>query len=69
MALSLSQQIEEVQRELRFRRDVYPRQVSSGKLRKSEAEYHMARMEAVLTTLQWLERNEAKIKLTLTECT
>ena len=67
MTISLAQQIDEVEREIRLRAGVYPRQVSSGKMRKSVAEYHMQRMEAALTTLRWLQDNEAKIKAMLGE--
>ena len=62
MAFSIIQQIEEVEREIKLRRDVYPRMVLSGKMRQSIADYHMQRMEAVLRTLEWLRDNEAKIK-------
>jgi len=69
MKISLSQQIEEVKRELAYRGNVYPRLVSSGKLRKGEADYHVERMQAVLKTLEWLEQNETRIKEMLAECT
>lgn len=62
MKISLNQQIEEVERELQHRRSVYPRLVSSGKMRASVAEYHTARMQAVLKTLMWLANNEADIR-------
>lgn len=61
-AFSLGQQIEEVDRELKLRREVYPRWTGSGKMRKAEAEYHLARMESVRKTLIWLRENEAKIR-------
>ena len=60
--VSLSQQIEEVEREIALRKNVYPRMVSSGKMRQSIADYHLARIEAVLATLLWLQTNEAAIK-------
>jgi hypothetical protein len=62
MKISFAQQIEEVEREIRLRNDVYPRWVSSGKMRQSVADYHMKRMQAVLETLLWLQTNEAVIK-------
>lgn len=49
---SLSQQIEEIKREIAMRGRVYPGLVARGKMRKGEAEFHMSRMQAVLTTLQ-----------------
>ena len=51
MAFSLSQQLEEVERELELRKGVYARQVLSGKMRQSVADYHMSRMQAVRDTL------------------
>ena len=62
MTISLAQQIEEIEREIKMRVGVYPRQVSSGKMRQSVADYHMERMKAVLRTLEWLRENEAEIK-------
>lgn len=62
MKVSIGQQIDEVERELGQRRSVYPRLVSSGKLRSSIAEYQIKRMEAVLESLRWLADNEAQIK-------
>jgi hypothetical protein len=67
MPISLNQQIDEVERELKMRRDVYPRQVNSGKLRQSMADYQMERMAAVLNTLQWLQRNEQKVRIIIDE--
>jgi len=51
---SLSQQLEEVERELALRSRVYPRMVSKGQMRNTEAEYHMQRMESVAETLRGL---------------
>ena len=56
---SLSQQIEEVKRELVMRSRVYPGFVMRGKMRASEADYHMDRMRAVLHTLERLVTEEA----------
>lgn len=64
MALSeivvpLEDQIACVERELRFRAQVYPRWVADKKLLQSKADQEMARMRAVLETLRGLlsERN------------
>ncbi|NJL09055.1 MAG: hypothetical protein HC900_13055 [Methylacidiphilales bacterium] len=62
MKISLSQQIDEVRRELAERESVYPRLVSSGKLRQSVADYQVARLQAVLATLRWLQVNEAAVR-------
>lgn len=62
MKISLSQQIDEVCRELAERESVYPRLVTSGKLRQSVADYQVARLEAVHATLRWLQANEATVR-------
>lgn len=62
MNFSLGQQIEEVELELEFRREVFARRIATGRLKKSEAEYRTARLRAVLRTLVWLQNNEASIK-------
>jgi hypothetical protein len=51
-------QIQEVERELRMRRQVYPRACARGKMRHGEASELISRMESVLTTLVELERQE-----------
>lgn len=58
MTFSLRQQIEEVEREIRLRKEVFPRMVSKGKMKQSAADYHLARMTAVLTTLLTLQQKE-----------
>src|SRR5260370_18627451 len=60
--ISLAAQIEEIEREIELRIRVYPRLISKGEMRKSVADYHMERMRAVLHTLEWLQKNEARIK-------
>jgi hypothetical protein len=60
--ISLAQQIEEVDRELALRKDVYEVAVSKAKMRRAVADYHMGRMVAVRNTLAWLQANEALIK-------
>jgi hypothetical protein len=62
MKISLGQQIDEVRRELDQRKDVYPRLVATRKMRESIANYQTTRMMAVLNTLEWFQRNEAKIR-------
>jgi hypothetical protein len=59
---SIHQQIEEIDRELRLRRDVYPRWVRQGKMKAGQAEYFLARMTAARVTLQWLADHEQVIK-------
>ena len=61
--ISLAQQIEEVDRELALRKGVfYERQVRSGAMRQSVADFHMARLQAVKTTLEWLRDNETEVR-------
>ena len=60
--VSLAQQIEEVDYELAYRAKVYPRIASKEPARKSELEYHEARMRAARASLQWLLDNERTIK-------
>ena len=67
MSISLSQQIDEVKRELALRSEVYPRRINSGKMKQSLADYQTVRMQAVLRTLEWLQRNEAKVRILMTE--
>lgn len=67
MTVSLSQQIEEVDRELALRKNVYARNVASGKMRQSIADYHTNRMEAVKRTLEWLAENEAAVRAAIGE--
>ena len=49
--ISLDKQIHSIQREIRMRKRVYPKWVRSGQLDQKEADYGIAVMEAVLTTL------------------
>ena len=62
MKFNLRQQIEEIDRELRKRAEVYPRWVHAGKIKQSQADYHIARLEAVRHTLEWLQENETEIR-------
>jgi hypothetical protein len=67
MPISLNQQIDEVARELAMRDEVYPRMVNTGKMRQSIADFQTERMRAVLATLRWLQRNEEKVRILMTE--
>lgn len=60
--ISIGQQIDEIERELKMRRDVYPRWVSSGKIRQSIADYQVARLEAAKATLEWLRDHEMTVR-------
>lgn len=52
LRFSINMQIEEVEREIALRKRVYPHQVAHRLMRQSIADYHLARMCAVLETLE-----------------
>jgi hypothetical protein len=58
---TIQQQVQAVEREIKMRQQVYPRQVSTGRMQQAEAELHISEMRAVLKTLQWLEKNRTAI--------
>lgn len=62
MKVSLQSQIHAVSREIAQREKVYPRLVSKGSMRRSEAELHIEHMQAVLRTLLWFKEHEATIR-------
>ena len=57
---SLEAQIAEVDREIKMRVDVYARQIASGKMKRSIAEYHTDCMRAVLATLEGIKKERIK---------
>jgi hypothetical protein len=54
-APDLAEQIECVERELRYRRHVYPRRVAAKRMTQVSADRELERMEAVLATLKRLD--------------
>lgn len=60
--ISLRAQVEEVDYELKMRGEVYPGLVRKGRYRQSEADLHVARMQAVRATLLWLGGDEEFIR-------
>ena len=44
------------------RLELEQRKLSRGKMSRAEAEYQLARLEAAVATLEWLEANEDRIK-------
>ena len=60
--ISINQQIEEVDRELGQRRNVYPRLVAKGATRQSIADYQVARLEAAKRTLEWVRANAEALR-------
>ncbi len=62
MTVSLRHQIAEIEREIGLRKNVYPRWITSGKIRRGEAELHMERIEAALATLKAIQEHEAAVR-------
>ena len=56
---SINQQIEEVEREIAIREDVYQRKYIGRD--QSRGEFHLARMRAVLRTLEWSRDNREAV--------
>jgi hypothetical protein len=54
-------QIAELRRELAMRQNVYPKLISLGKLKASEAQLCTERMEAALATLEFMRDNREVI--------
>ncbi|MGD0421495.1 MAG: hypothetical protein ABSA68_18250 [Xanthobacteraceae bacterium] len=59
MQFSIQQQIEEVEREIALREDVYQRKYIGRD--KSRGEFHLARMRAVLKSLEWARDNREDV--------
>ena len=64
--VSLGQQIEEVERELKARESVYARMYAKGTLQRSHGEFYVKRMEAVLRSLKWFKECEAELRAFMT---
>ena len=62
MKVSTAGQLSEVTRELALRRNTYPRLIGSRKMKQSEADLCMQRMEAVHQTLMFCQAYEADIR-------
>jgi hypothetical protein len=62
MTHKLGEQIAEVRREIVMRREVYPRQVSNGKLKQKVADYQLACMGDVLATLLSVQEHQEPIR-------
>lgn len=54
--VTIEEQLACVERELGFRKKLYPRWVSAGKLTAENAQQEVERMEAVLLTLQRVQK-------------
>lgn len=49
-------------REIRFRRSVYPRMIKDGKMTKEKAEYEIRAMEAVKDCLMMMPREASLVR-------
>jgi cytochrome c556 len=58
MPYSIDEQIAAVKREIALRKQVYKRQVESGRLSEGKADYEIGAMEAVLATLEEVARRK-----------
>lgn len=64
---TLQDMIGEVEREVALRIRVYRRRVDDGKMTQEKADRAIEVMSAVSITLQWLQKNERRIKAALGE--
>ena len=63
---SIKAQIAEVRRQHSMMRGVYPKMIEAGHLDRNTADCDLALMAAAAAdTLEWLERNQARIKAAL----
>jgi hypothetical protein len=60
--ISIIGQIAEAERELAMRHEVYPRRVANRQMRNGEADMLIARQEAIIKTLKWVQANEPEIR-------
>jgi hypothetical protein len=58
MMTTASEKLQVVERELRMRRDVYPRWVANGKMSPQEAAYQIRVMEEIATDYVQLSQGE-----------
>lgn len=58
----LGDQVACARREQALRKNVYPQFVAKGRMDQEEADRELARMSAIITTLEWLQANEAAIR-------
>lgn len=59
--LPLDEQVKAAERELTYRRRVYPRRIEKGQMSRGLAAYQINAMEAILETLQELATKERLI--------
>ena len=62
MNIALDRQIACAKRELAMRRATYPRLIAAKRMSPTSADVEIEGMEAIIATLEWLERNENDIR-------
>lgn len=62
MSVSIDSQIAEVEREIRMRKQVYPRRVAMRKMRQGEADLLIKHMEAVYDTLLLVKTYQRELR-------
>jgi hypothetical protein len=67
LMISLADQLAAAQREVRLRKQVYPRLIAQGKMTAVEADYQIRVMEAIGKTLHRLDAEERQMSLFRTE--
>lgn len=63
MTFTIAEQIDCIERELRFRRQVYPRRVAEQKMSQQLADRQIELMEAVRATLERIGREQQELAL------
>lgn len=63
--IPIAEQVFEAARELEHRRRLCAAEVGAGKISQAFADRHIALQSSILTTLQWLEKNETRIKVAM----
>lgn len=53
--ITIDEQIQAVERELKLRRTLYPKWIEKRKIKKEKADYEIKAMEAVLESLKYLK--------------
>ena len=62
VVITLVEQIAEVRREIALRERVYAKQVTAGTLKPEQADKQLARMQAVLATVERVKRLDDGLK-------
>ena len=60
---TIAEQLDCIEREIRFRRRVYPRRVADGKMTQAAADRQIAVMESVKATLERIGREQRELPL------